>query len=673
MPVSFFSSASSDSAAGGGHSTEPPTDMIHLKDALGMLWYAFLLARESHQQPGCQSMWSGVKRTEEDGPLKKDTAAAVEGQHRSSGDVGVDSGSEPKGNTGASISPSTSTTAVSPSAAAQREDCEFDRWGDVDWTLLAAHVYALTRELLSARTLHRIVAEDIYKGMYNGNREAMCAAYALQHAKMLAFHAKEVQEEEERAAVAARLQTPLTINASIPSGSRLAGTAGVLQTAPPAGASSSIAEAPVACLPSMVAIQDSQSSLPTSGNGDGSAAPSLPSTRCNTRTSSLAPPRAAASSLPVSPPLSEAISDARVGVLLVSAGATTATYAPGTSPAPFQGDTDVVGRHGVGGTERGVTTDHMQLGLPPHAQPGSVAGGLQRGTLAVAGQSAASSGESLGPDAVYKGDHAVLPSATHQSLPFEPDPLDAPWYALWCSLPSQQARTQLHLLRYATPIPLEDFSSLLEQFFLVDGADDFLSPVHATTIMEFAGVRSGPYNTIVRSPLSLAEVRRYISESHRHYARAAVAVHTSHGESVARVEARSRPSSGPPSLDPASALGMSSTLETSNAIGSGGCFLAPSVAAATRAEYRGLRRGGAPSPGAFGSDVRSLLDSTASSERRILTLAELERSVWHIAANCVVFNAPESRYPRTARHFAASCIAIMTRYCEKQLAALYAT
>ncbi|CBZ24635.1 conserved hypothetical protein [Leishmania mexicana MHOM/GT/2001/U1103] len=666
--------------------------MIHFKDAVGMLWYALLLAQESHEEQQHQPIWNSVACTKEDVAVKKDTAAGGEGYRQSSGDAGGDSGSDPKGGTGASIpaiSLSTSTT-VSLSTAVQRSDCEFDSWGDVDWTLLAAHVYALTGELHSARALHRVVAEDMYKGTYNGNREAMCAACALQHAEMLAFYAKEVQEEEERAATV-RLQTPLTVSAGMAAGgSRLAGAAGVLQSDSSLVASSSTAGAHGARLPVTAGIRGPPSSLQSSSSGGGSAAPSLPSTRSDARASSLTPtqwgsastmPRTAAVSHPASPCTSgatqtttgETIADVRVAGLHASAGASTATRAPGSLPPPSQRDRDVVGLYAAGGTGRAVSADHGELSaLPPHARPGSVAGVPQHCGLAVADQSAAIFGESLDAGVAHMGDHTVLPFTVQPPSSFEPDPLDAPWYALWCSLPSPQARAQLQLLRYATPLPLEDFSSLLEQFFLVDGADDFLSPVHAATIMEFAGVRSGPYNTIVRYPLSLAEVRRYISESHRQYARAVMTVHANHAGGAASVEARSRPPFGQPSPNHASGLATSSTLETSHAAAGGRGLSAPSVPTATKAEYRGLRRGGAPSAGTPGSDVCALLDSSASSERRILTLAELERSVWHVAANCAVFNAPESRYPRTARHFAAACITVMTRYCEKQLASFFA-
>ncbi|GET86779.1 hypothetical protein, conserved [Leishmania tarentolae] len=670
--------------AGGAHNVGYPTAMIHFKDAVGMLWYALLVAQESPQGGPLQRICSSVTCTKEDVALKKHAEVVVEDHRRGGGDIGggggSGSGSDPKGSTGASFSsfpPSISNT-VSLSMTAQRDNCEFDRWGEVDWTLLAAHVYALTRELHSARALHRFVAEDLYKGTYKGDREAMCAACALQHGEMLTFYATEVQEEEERAATV-RLPTPLTINGSI-AGVRQRDSSLVPSSTPGTDATR---------LPVTPAIKGSASSLHNSSSGDAVAAPSLASTCSDAGASSMAPtqwggastmPRAAAVSHPVSSSVSganpttavETTLERRMPGLHAPAGGSTSTYTPRSSPPLSQGNRDVVGLQVAGVMGRAVSADHGQLSeLPPHARLGSAAGAPQHCPRAAAVPSTVSSGESLGASVAHKDDHAVLPSTTQPPSPFEVDPLDAPWHALWCSLPSPQARARLQLLRYATPLSLEDFSSLLEQFFLVDGADDFLSPVHAATIMEFAGVRSGPYNTIVRSPLSLAEVRRYISESHRHYARTAMTVHVKHAAGTANAEAKAHHPLGTPSPNSASAVAASFTPGTSPTSDSRGGFSAASAPSATKAEYRGLRRGGAPSAGALGGDAHSLLDSTASSERRVLTLAELERSVWHVAANCAVFNAPESRYPRTARHFAAACIAIMTRYCEKQLASFF--
>ncbi|KAG5484481.1 hypothetical protein LSCM1_07851 [Leishmania martiniquensis] len=673
MPVPPVSSSATATTCDGGSATAPVAGRVRnagslrasvrFNDALGMLWYALLLVRESHKEQQRQLTWSGVKRAMEDGLLGKETKVAVEGAWRSSGDAGANSSSDSKGNTRAAIagvSPSTSATA-STLTAARWETCDFDSWGHVDWTLLAAHVYALTGELYSARALHRVVAEDIYTAAHKSDREAMRAAYAWQHAEMLHFYAKEAQEEEGCAA-ATPLQTTFTISGSTTGDSRLGG---VLQADSSSAPSLSKAGTHSEGFPATTAIQGTASSWGDSRKAGASDASPLPSARSDAQTSSLAPSlwasasamsQAPAQSLPASPPPGAATQVVMGGAIMDGRMA----CARGSSPTPSLRDTNAVERHAADSAGRAVApTDGEPMALPPGAE--------QCSSRAAADHTATTPGESRRTGLAQKSDRVAFPSTPL----FDPDPLDAPWYALWCSLPSPQARAQLHVLRYATPLPLEDFSSLLEQFFLVDGADDFLSPVHAATIMEFAGVRSGPYNTIVHSPLSLAEVRRYISESHRHYARAAMMAHTNHAGGAARVEATSRLRPGTPPLDTGSAPATSFKVGASHAVGSGSGFVAASATTSTKAEYRGLRRGGVPPAGALGNSVRSLLDSTASSEKRVLTLAELERSIWHVAANCAVFNAPESRYPRTARHFAASCIAIMTRYCEKQLAVFY--
>lgn len=282
----------------------------------------------------------------------------------------------------------------------------------------------------------------------------------------------------------------------------------------------------------------------------------------------------------------------------------------------------------------------------------------------------------------------------------ELDPAEALWRDLAVSLSTPAARAALHRLRYSTPLSLEVFSSLLEQFLLVDGADDFISPVHASTIMEFAGVRSAPYHAIIAAPLSLLDVRRSIAESHKQYARMASQHAARMAESFSSSTASPffAPTSGFTTPMPRGGVARSRAdprggvlLESTHAGGSGsghghlspGIHPTPEVASASPPPALALSSAGPPSassaaaPGAPPSlnafmtspsqGLLSLLDPSKSTEQRILTIAELERSLWHIAANCVVFNAPETRYPRTARHFALSCVEILIRYCEKQL------
>lgn len=53
---------------------------------------------------------------------------------------------------------------------------------------------------------------------------------------------------------------------------------------------------------------------------------------------------------------------------------------------------------------------------------------------------------------------------------------------------------------------------------------------------------------------------------------------------------------------------------------------------------------------------------TMVSDRRITTVGQLESRIWHIAANCVVFNAPEGTFPHMARQFASKCSRILRDY-----------
>ena len=46
-------------------------------------------------------------------------------------------------------------------------------------------------------------------------------------------------------------------------------------------------------------------------------------------------------------------------------------------------------------------------------------------------------------------------------------------------------------------------------------------------------------------------------------------------------------------------------------------------------------------------------------DRRITSVAMLESRIWQIAANCVMFNAPEGTFPHLARQFATKCSQIL--------------
>ncbi|KAK7202245.1 hypothetical protein NESM_000295300 [Novymonas esmeraldas] len=627
MPLSALTGATADGTlsplASAAYVGTAATTSVDLTDAIGVLWYAMMLddaprqERQAQQRRGVVRSRDGVALLSTTGPLE-----AWEGKHKK--EEGKGDGSAET----AAVAPDRVRSSTHSPTLAESSDIESGVWAAVDWTLLAANVYAITRELHTARAVERVVVEELLHRSFGGDRAAMCATYAQKRADILAGHARGVraeEDEEERAATAAaRLHSPSSVGAGAVSsgvcgsmwGTGLGSPAELQATPSPAAAAGVRAGAHSARPPITAAIR-----APTHpGGGAVSAAPA-----------SCAAPTAVSESLSRDASASDRDATGSPPRAVESA----APAAPDSAPPP-----PVAGA--VGGAGRGSAATEQRMGSapPPHGQHRGSA------TAAVACSSSSGSG-----------------------APYEPDPLDAPWYALWCALPTPQARAQLWVLRYSTPLPPEDVAALLEQFLLVVGADDFLQPVHAATIMEFAGVRSGSYNTIVHAPMSLAEVRRCIADSHRHYVRATAAAAAHAGDGRAAPVGLQRP----PWLDGATLQSTSPPPSTTPASsGGGGEVLAPSSSS-----LRHTRRGGAATttttttPAAHGSDVRSLLDCTASSERRVLTVAELERSVWHIAANCVVFNAPESRYPRTARHFAAACISILTRYCEKQLTSFF--
>ncbi|CBH09050.1 uncharacterized protein TEOVI_000838300 [Trypanosoma equiperdum] len=167
---------------------------------------------------------------------------------------------------------------------------------------------------------------------------------------------------------------------------------------------------------------------------------------------------------------------------------------------------------------------------------------------------------------------------------------------------------------------------LVQQFTLVDGAAVFLAPVVPSTVMEFNGVRSGPYVTVIHQPLSLMCVKRRVLAARRDY------------------ELHKHQS---------------------------GAYLPTgqnNVGVGSRKRERG--NGGVTSRASAVSQPPHFSIATNSGEKGnvIRTLQELEQAVWHITANCVMFNAPESYYPYVARKFALACVAIIDDYCTQRIA-----
>lgn len=205
---------------------------------------------------------------------------------------------------------------------------------------------------------------------------------------------------------------------------------------------------------------------------------------------------------------------------------------------------------------------------------------------------------------------------------------------LWASIPTPTAelRRQLHILRYETALTPETlFHVLQSRLFLVPGSDVFLAPVPEATVMEYNEVKSERYGRVVFSPLSLMDMKAAVRESRRRLHHHPHHHHCHH--QMTQPQTRVPGGAEPPSVG-SSEAGATSAVVTS-----------------------------ASSPFSFPSLPLSL----SASDDRVLTIADLERSVWHIASNCAMFNAPESFYPQTGRSFALGCTEALVRYCREQL------
>ncbi|RNF10021.1 uncharacterized protein Tco025E_06856 [Trypanosoma conorhini] len=186
-----------------------------------------------------------------------------------------------------------------------------------------------------------------------------------------------------------------------------------------------------------------------------------------------------------------------------------------------------------------------------------------------------------------------------------------------------EQRRRWHRLRHDSISP-DVLIALVQQFALVDGAGVFLAPVHPSTIMEFNGVRSGPYGTVVMHPLSLMCIKRRVLASRRDY-------------ELRQPEER--------------AAAADAALDGGNA---------PTRRRGRVAATAALERNEA-------AHSKTPTDHYDDDAGVIRTLQDLEQAVWRIAANCVMFNAPESYYPFTARTFAIACTRIIEDYCMRHV------
>ncbi|KEG08020.1 hypothetical protein DQ04_08201000 [Trypanosoma grayi] len=180
-----------------------------------------------------------------------------------------------------------------------------------------------------------------------------------------------------------------------------------------------------------------------------------------------------------------------------------------------------------------------------------------------------------------------------------------------------EQRKRWHRLRQE-PISPDVLIALVQSFTLVEGAAVFLAPVCPSTVMEFNGISSGPYAEVVVRPLSLMGIKSRVLAARRDYELRKRQTQTNPSPASTDTNATTRKRGRPP----ASTVAM---VETSEATGANA--------------------------------------GVSDDKEAIRTLQELERAVWHIAANCVVFNAPESYYPLTARQFAVACMEIIDGYC----------
>lgn len=296
-------------------------------------------------------------------------------------------------------------------------------------------------------------------------------------------------------------------------------------------------------------------------------------------------------------------------------------------------------------------------------------------------------------------------TAEKNSVPFIP-----PSWSLRCT---REQREALHRIRH-TVLSAEVLNSLLDKFSLVEGWKVFFQDVPPETMVECNGTQAGPYRSIIFTPLSLLSMKRCVVESQQRYMqspvysaaycysdvtmRKAVSYHPSvTGSKEEGIPSETEaglcclPLHGQPSSATRAATSgegwNNSELNASyfppidNAAG-GGVYTSshsnsfsspPPPVSSSSGRGNGTRKRGSNTleSNSLNTLRSSPLPSCAIDLRRfdycVLTLADLDRMIWHIAANCVLFNAPETCYRATATEFAASCSIIIQDYCIREL------
>lgn len=225
----------------------------------------------------------------------------------------------------------------------------------------------------------------------------------------------------------------------------------------------------------------------------------------------------------------------------------------------------------------------------------------------------------------------ILPSAHNDKLP-----IITPF---WSMQLNEEQRSFLYRLRN-TPLSRETLMTLFQQFHLVEGNNVFFHDVQPETLVECSGRQAGPYRSVIASPLSLMTIKRCIDESRRQYDRN-------------------------PELLPLSVLPYNAGQPTKEEGHTNQKMPHPSSS----------RQHTTPTNAVGGKNLQTFQSEENDSSRtlfqlcdyQLLTLTDLERMIWHTAANCVFFNAPETLFRPTATKFAMGCSAIIQQYCSQQL------
>lgn len=216
----------------------------------------------------------------------------------------------------------------------------------------------------------------------------------------------------------------------------------------------------------------------------------------------------------------------------------------------------------------------------------------------------------------------------------------------WSMTLSPEQRSFLTRLRQ-TPLSPELLSSFVQEFSLVEGGPVFFHDVGPQMMVEYNGMQAGPYHKVIAVPLSLLTMRRCVAESRYQYD-----------------HCPSRFRHLPSSKDNDFVLTDSSNFVHFDSIASA----SPSITATPRREETNRVSTASLLASRHPFTAGALPDADLKSyDYQLLTLLDLERMVWHIAANCVFFNAPETLFRLTATKFALACSDIIQQYCMKQL------